>query len=445
MSVHDEFDTPSSDSFWEPGKFMKTVKRHENGYKLCDQLRSLVESRSEIEKNYAKSLSNWSKKWNDFLDKGPEYGTCLGGWKSALIEADSLNSIHLDIADQLMNEVYQSIKAWQKENYHKSMMHFKETKELEDGFRKAQKPWGKRLQKVMKAKSDYHSVCKQEKSTANQENNARGDSTLSPDQLTKLQEKLRKLQTEVDSTKEKYEAALNDLNSYNAKYIEDMTEVYDKSQDYERKRIDFVKKTLYEIHSCLDLSVQPKFAKVYTDFHSIIGLTDADKDLKFWSKCHGVDMQMNWPVFEEYSPELQSISRRGKSHIGANDGITITGIKHNREESWESKPPERQSFTNPAQISQPISHTRTRSDENNSNPFGDADMDDHSDPEEPPSNEQGVAVRALYDYEKSEDDELNFKAGDVFVEIRGEDEMGWSKGRKNGVEGLYPANYVERL
>ena len=44
-------------------------------------------------------------------------------------------------------------------------------------------------------------------------------------QLAKLQDKLRKLQADVESTKEKYEAALNDLNSYNAKYIEDMTEV----------------------------------------------------------------------------------------------------------------------------------------------------------------------------------------------------------------------------
>lgn len=35
-----------------------------------------------------------------------------------------------------MLEVHASIKTWQKENYHKSMMHFKETKEFEDGFRK---------------------------------------------------------------------------------------------------------------------------------------------------------------------------------------------------------------------------------------------------------------------------------------------------------------------
>lgn len=38
----------------------------------------------------------------------------------------------------------------------------------------------------MQAKKDYHSACRAEKSTANQENNARGDSAVSPDQVLLL-------------------------------------------------------------------------------------------------------------------------------------------------------------------------------------------------------------------------------------------------------------------
>ena len=49
----------------------------------------------------------------------------------------------------------------------------------------AQKPWEKKYNKVMNAKKDYHTACRQEKSTANQENNARGDSSFSPDQVNK--------------------------------------------------------------------------------------------------------------------------------------------------------------------------------------------------------------------------------------------------------------------
>lgn len=72
-------------------------------------------------------------------------------------------------------------------------MQIKERKEMEDMFKKAQKPWGKHLAKVEKSKSDYHTSCKSEKSAANQERNATGDSSLSPDQVKKNKHTLKPL------------------------------------------------------------------------------------------------------------------------------------------------------------------------------------------------------------------------------------------------------------
>ena len=117
---------------------------------------------------------------------GPEYGTTEAAWKAVLNEADRRCELHLRVKDNLVNDVIQSIKNWQKDNYHKQLMQIKERKELDDQFKRAQKPWVKLLEKVEKAKSSYHIACKNEKSAVNQERNATKDSSLSQDSVRSL-------------------------------------------------------------------------------------------------------------------------------------------------------------------------------------------------------------------------------------------------------------------
>ena len=138
MSQHsEESDTVAkSDSFWEPGNYKRTVKRSEDGFKLCNDLISLIQERAEAEKNYAKSLKTWSKKWSEIIEKGPEYGTMEAAWKAVLEEADRRCDMHLAVKDNLLDKVSNSIKQWQKDSYHKSMMTLKEKKEFEDAFKK---------------------------------------------------------------------------------------------------------------------------------------------------------------------------------------------------------------------------------------------------------------------------------------------------------------------
>lgn len=61
---------PSSESFWEVDCFKKVVRRAEDGMNMCNELCKLLHDRSDIEKEYAKHLKDWSKKWHSAIEKG---------------------------------------------------------------------------------------------------------------------------------------------------------------------------------------------------------------------------------------------------------------------------------------------------------------------------------------------------------------------------------------
>lgn len=60
-----------------------------------------------------------------------------------------MSELHMEVKSTLMGEDYEKLKNWQRDSFHKQMIGgYKETKEAEDGFRKAQKPWAKKLKEV---------------------------------------------------------------------------------------------------------------------------------------------------------------------------------------------------------------------------------------------------------------------------------------------------------
>jgi len=453
-----------SESFWEPGNYKRTTKRIEDGEKLCKDLITLVQERANIEKEYAKMLKTWATKWNKHIENGPEYGTTEAAWKGICSEAERRCELHLRVRDNLMNDVVNSIKNWQKDNYHRTMMQLKEKKELEDQFKKAQKPWSKLLDKVNKTKAEHHTACKSEKTAQNQERNANSDSSLSQDQVRKLQDKVVKCEEAVKKTKEQYELALLDINNYNSRYMEDMTDVFERCQRKEAQRLQTFKDTLFSIHKCLNISQDPALPQIYDEFYHTVNNADHEKDLRWWSNTHGVNMAMAWPQFEDYTEEFRDISHRSKKSTNIPDGnITLinqrsvcddlpeyNAVKSGKKSvNGAAKPPANSTTNNPASNNH-VNHSGTVNSNGvkDPNPFDD-DSEEWDDAEAGvplvDNGEPGVPVRALYDYEAAEPDEISFRAGDEFEKLEDEDEQGWCKGRKDGRVGLYPANYVEPL
>ncbi|XP_032913508.1 protein kinase C and casein kinase substrate in neurons protein 2 isoform X3 [Catharus ustulatus] len=434
----------SSDSFWEVGNYKRTVKRIDDGHRLCNDLMNCIHERARIEKGYAQQLTEWAKRWKQLVEKGPQYGTVERAWCAFMSEAEKVSELHLEVKGSLMNEDFEKIKNWQKEAFHKQMMGgFKETKEAEDGFRKAQKPWAKKLKEVEAAKKAYHAACKEEKLAISRETNSKADPALNPEQLKKLQDKVERSKQDVLKTKEKYEKSLKELDNATPQYMENMEQVFEQCQQFEEKRLRFFREVLLEVQKHLDLSNVASYKNIYRELEQNIKTADAVEDLRWFRANQGPGMSMNWPQFEddEWSADLnRTLSRREKKK--ASDGVTLTGINQTGEQVSQ---PNKHSSVSSYEKNQ--SYPTDWSDEESNNPFSSTDANGDTNPfdeDTPPAME--VRVRALYDYEGQEQDELSFKAGDELTKMENEDEQGWCKGRlDNGQVGLYPANYVEPI
>ncbi|XP_010885712.1 protein kinase C and casein kinase substrate in neurons protein 2 isoform X2 [Esox lucius] len=438
-SYDDSMTDVSSDSFWEVGNYKRTVKRVDDGNRLCNELMNCFHERARIEKAYAQQLTEWSKRWRQLIEKGPQYGTLERAWGAMCTEAEKVSELHMEVKAALMAEDFEKLKVWQRDSYHKQMIGgFKETKEADDGFRKAQKPWAKKLKEMETLKKAYHGACKEEKLATSRENTSKLENN-NPEAQKKLQDKVEKCQQEVEKTKERYEKSLEELDKMTPQYMENMEQVFEQWQKFEDKRIRFFREVLLEVKQHLDLSTNHKFQSVYQTMEDTISAADSEEDLKWFRSNHGPGMPMNWPQFEDWSMDLNRTLSRRETKKKPSDGVTLTGM---------SQMGDQQGAKNSSSASS-VEKSQDWSDEEvGVNPFSAevANGDGNPFEEERSSPVVSVAVRALYDYEGQEQDELSFKAGEEFTKIGNEDDQGWCKGRlKDGAVGLYPANYVEDI
>ncbi|XP_016388526.1 protein kinase C and casein kinase substrate in neurons protein 1-like [Sinocyclocheilus rhinocerous] len=384
------------DSFWEVGNYKRAVKRIDDGHRLCNDLMNCLQERAKIEKSYSQQLTEWSKRWRQLIEKGQSEKSTA----SFFILSRFLKQLFY-ISRTVMGKKF---KVW----------HF----------------W---LQ-METAKKNYHMACKEEKLAAARE----ADASATPDQQKKLHEKTEKCKQDVQKAKEKYEKSLDELSKCTPQYMECMEQVFDQCQQHEVKRLTFLKEVLLDIKRHLNLTENQNYASVYREFERTILAANTQEDLKWFSNNHGPGMHMNWPQLEEYNPEAtNAVAKREKKkpdgvapatpsteHAGqAGDRGSVSSYEKNQAYSTEWSDDE-----------QPTGYSGNETN-GGANSFEDDAV-----------SRGGVRVRALYDYEGQEQDELSFKAGDELTKIEEEDDQGWCRGRlDSGQTGLSPANYVEEI
>lgn len=406
-----------SDCFWEIKGFKQVVKRIDDGATLTDNLAQLIHERADLELKYAKGLKTWSRKWEDTINKGSEYGSLEQSMKSLTVEANETADIHLDVRQKLTGSSLESIKHWKNSNYQKAFVRWKQTAAAQEGFDKAQRPWAKRFLKVEKAKKAYHLAARTLEQLKGQLDIYERDPMTTSDALKKLKDKLSKAETDNDKSSDKYRDRLSEIDMANQQYINEMTVEFEKCQAMEKIRIEFFVETINDYLNYIDVSKDPRLMNSFQNIQHGLNELTIEEDLKKYADQKGTGMSMNWPKFVEYDSNLNNMP---------------TGTLQMKENDYAEQ------------------EKSSKSGAGNNNPFnGFDDMDsewgDQNTYQQQPPPTTEVRVMAMFDYNGAEADELSFKEGDVLVQLDEEDENGWCRGLLNGVEGLYPGSYVQRV
>ncbi|CAF0986290.1 unnamed protein product [Rotaria sordida] len=282
--------------FFEPGAYSVALKRCDNGHDLAQQFADMYEERAQLELNYTNQLRSWSRKWHGELIKSQEYGTNKKVWDQTVTTGEQMAEVHGALSSSLSDSLIPKLRQWRKDNYEKSLLHYKKTKEFEKEFIDAQKSWTKLLDKISELKSAYFAACKTAKSADDTERNA------SDENRKKLADKAEVARREVGFAKTKYEQAINEAREQRPRYESAMKEVFERTQAFERKRLEFFKETFDEFSKLLETATQDNviLKKMIDDYKTSLIAHDSTQDLTWWDQNYGPQTNNRWPEFEEY-------------------------------------------------------------------------------------------------------------------------------------------------
>lgn len=300
--VERHFSVEERISFWDIGNYKFTLKRCDNGYVLSDKLINMLSERAKIEEDYSKSLKQWSKKWNSYLDRNSSEGEeTKKGWKGLLEVGNQSAELHLELCKNIINDPVLKIKDWLKLRYEKSFINFKKTKEFENEFETAEKSWAELFDKLKKCKKEYLDAIQTVEQSSKNVALAESNPKYTLDQRNRLEEKSKRSKEEEEKARRLYQDTLTEMDLYKPRHIAKMTEVFEKTQNFELERIIFFKQIFLRCHELLQIHNDERFEDIFDNYLQKVNQVNAENDLEWWSKNFGIETRANWPSFEGHS------------------------------------------------------------------------------------------------------------------------------------------------
>jgi hypothetical protein len=289
--------------FFEPSQYERCIKQYEFGHDLLGHLSSMFEERSNLEHTYVNALRSWSRKWHGELIKLSEYSSNKKVWDQIVSTGEQMADIHQTIASNLHDNIQPKLKQWKKDNYEKSIINYKKSKEFEKEFEHAQKPWTKLLESINEAKQNYYKLskllkqCDQQKLLISEE---------TPAEIQKqIVDHYIQVKLDVDAAQTKYQHLLRDVTpgaEPRQRYEANMIEVFQHTQAFEKKRSEFFKEIFTEYIKTLQQ--QAVFNKMLDDYVKVLHTHNTQADLDAWYNTYGPGSPSHYPVFEEFQDTI---------------------------------------------------------------------------------------------------------------------------------------------
>jgi len=295
--------TPSR-GFFEPLQFERCINRYESGNELVGHLSTMFEERSHLEHTYVNALRAWSRKWHGELIKLTEYSSNKKVWDQIVSTGEQMADIHQTIASNLHDNIQPKLKQWKKDNYEKSIINYKKSKEFEKDFEHIQKPWLKLLESINETKQNYYKLTKLLKQCDQQKLSMPAETPAETQK--QIVDHYIQVKLDVDAARTKYQHLLRDVApgaEPRQRYEANMIEIFQHTQAFEKKRSDFFKDIFTDYIKTLQQ--QAVFNKMLDDYVRVLQTHNSQADLDVWYNNFGPGSQSHYPVFEEFQDTIQ--------------------------------------------------------------------------------------------------------------------------------------------
>jgi len=204
-----------------------------------------------------------------------------------------------------------------------------------------------------------------------------------------------------------------------------MPKILDDLQKLEEERIDKMKDWFLRMVS-LQETVPPAVTTACAGMRKAAETIDRSNDIsQFIAQNRSGTPKPPEAKYEPYVSESPMLSRQtSRMTLTPQASIVATQQRTNSAISFTSTPKAAEPIQTPATTSPSTAAAPTNSAANSSPRM------------------TRVIVRALYNYDATEDNELSFKANERIVVIQ-KDDSGWWHGELNGQVGIFPSNFVE--